>query len=135
MYSHIHVPGSICDVCVVFSQTSHITNTLHIISVTDELHTATKYMKYFIICIFASIPLLCVMLCRGMEYQVAILSDQRSLQDNLSCLSISIHCVWTVLGELHPELWAHMHTQLTMFFDANDDVVILTESGERTFTK
>lgn len=79
-------------------------------------------MKYFIICIFAGIPLLCVMLCRGMEYQVAISSDQLSLQDNLSCLSISIHCVWTALGELHPELEAYMHA---VFFDANDDALLI----------
>ena len=103
---------------------------LHTIAFADELQSATKYMKYFIICIVASIPLLCVMLCRGMEYQVAISSDQPSLQDNLSCLSISIHCVWTVLGELHPELEAYMHAQLTMFFDANDDIVILIDSRE-----
>lgn len=62
-----------------------------------------KHMKYFLICIFTSIPLWCVMLCRGVEYQAAFSSDQPSLQDNLSCLSISIHCVWTALGELHPE--------------------------------
>lgn len=85
-------------------------------------------MKYFIICIFASIPLLCVMLCRGIEYQVAISSDQLSLQDNLSCLSISIHCVRTALGELHPESEAYIIAQLTMFFYANDDVMILIEN-------
>lgn len=85
-------------------------------------------MKYFIICIFASVPLLCVMLCRRMEYQAAISSDQPSLQDNLSCLSISIHCVRTALGEFHSELKAYMHRQLTSSFDANDDVVILIES-------
>lgn len=75
---------------------------LHIISEANELRTM-KHMKYFLICIFTSIPLWCVMLCRGVEYQAAFSSDQPSLQDNLSCLSISIHCVWTALGELHPE--------------------------------
>ncbi len=89
---------------------------LCISSVADELQKAMKYMKYFIICIFASTPLLCVTLCRGMEYQVAISSDQPSLQDKLSCFSISIHCVWTALGELHPESEAYMHAQLTVFF-------------------
>lgn len=89
---------------------------LRIISAADELQRAMKYMKYFVICIFASIPLLCVTLCRGMEYQVAISSDQPSLQDNLSCLSISIHCVWTALGELHPGSEAYMHPQLTLFY-------------------
>lgn len=99
---------------------------LHIISVACELQKV--FLKYFIICIFASILLLCVMLCRRLEYQVAISSDQPSLQDNLSCLSISIHCVWTALEELHPELKPYMYAQLTMSFDANDDVGILIES-------
>lgn len=95
---------------------------LQIITATDELLETMEYM-YFIICIFTGIPLLCVMLCRGMEYQVGISSDQLSLQDNLSCLSISIHCVWTALGELHPELEAYTHA--VFFFDANDDVLLI----------
>lgn len=88
----------------------------------EHLLKTMEYMKYFIICIFTGIPLLCVMLCRGMEYQVGISSDQLSLQDNLSCLSISIHCVWTPLGELHLELEAYMYA---VFFNANDDVLLI----------
>lgn len=107
---------------------------LHIICLANELQKAMRYMKYFIIYIFASIPLLCVMLCWGMEYQVAVSSDQPSLQGNLSCLSISIHCVWTALGELHLKFDAYVHAQLTMIFDAND-VVSLIESRHWICTK
>lgn len=99
-------------------------SSLHIIPVADELLKARKYMKYFITCIISSILLLCVMLRRGMEYQVAFSSDQPPLQDNLSCLSISIHCVQTALGEFHSELEAYMHV-FFFFFDANDDVKVL----------
>lgn len=36
--------------------------------------------------------------------------------------------MWTALGELHAVLKPYMHAQLTMSFDANDDVGILIES-------
>lgn len=60
-----------------------------------ELYRAIWYIQDVFICIFANILLLCAMLCRGIEYRAVISSDQASLKDNLSCLSISIHCVWT----------------------------------------